>query len=348
VTTRASSVFSVIKEKLRLVAWVIASSIAITVVLVHVWPSAATQPPETFALTAESIEPIQPIKPLTGLNPKKIELGRKLFHDPALSRNNQVACATCHNLKTGGADHRARSIGANEAVGVDKRADSSHAVFNFSQFWDGRAPSLEQQIDGPLRLAIEMNSSWIEVIRKLSHSPQYVQAFRGIYPGDIQIAYVKDAIAEFERSLSTPNSRFDRYLRHASNALTADELHGYLLFKSLGCTSCHQGANVGGNMYQKLGVMTPYFTDLRRIGQADRGRFNVTGDPKDLYMFKVPSIRNVELTPPYLHDGSAATLPYAVRVMAKYQLGRDVTDRQVQLIVEFLRMLTGEFDRTSS
>ena len=150
--------------------------------------------------------------------------------------------------------------------------------------------------------------------------------------------------SKFERSLSTPNSRFDRYLRHQASAITRWELQGYTLFKSFGCASCHQGVNIGGNMYQKLGVMAPYFTDRGNIGSADRGRFNITGDPRDMYMFKVPGLRNVALTPPYFHDGSAVTLADAVRIMAKYQLGRRLTDQEVELIVEFLKTLTGELN----
>jgi len=189
-----------------------------------------------------------------------------------------------------------------------------------------------------------MGSLWPEVIGKLKRSPDYVQAFRRIYPDGIQSFSIKYSIAEFERSLSTPNSRFDRYLRHDANALTSREQQGYQVFKSLGCASCHQGVDIGGNMYQKVGIMAPYFTDRGHITKADRGRFNVTGDPRDLYMFKVPSLRNVALTPPYFHDGSAATLPDAVRMMAKYQLGRRLSNREVDLIVEFLKTLTGELN----
>jgi cytochrome c peroxidase len=188
-----------------------------------------------------------------------------------------------------------------------------------------------------------MGSAWTEVVTKLKKCPDYVQSFRQIYAEDINVDHIKNAIAEFERSLATPNSRFDRYLRHEPNALSAREKEGYLLFKSLGCASCHQGVNVGGNMYQKLGVMRPYFTDRGNITEADRGRFNVTKDPQDMYMFKVPSLRNVDLTAPYFHDGTATTLSDAVRVMGKYQLGRELSDDEVKLIVEFLKTLTGEF-----
>jgi len=189
-----------------------------------------------------------------------------------------------------------------------------------------------------------MGSSWPEVIEKLIGSPDYVRAFRQVYGDGILREHVRDSIAEFERSLSTPNSRFDRYLRHHTGAVSSSEQQGYELFKSFGCASYHQGVNIGGNMYQKLGVMAPYFADRGHINRADRGRFNVTGDSRDMYMFKVPSLRNVELTPPYFHDGSAATLQDAVRMMAKYQLGRHLTDHEVELIVEFLKTLTGELN----
>jgi cytochrome c peroxidase len=319
--------------------------IAIAAIFMHFWTPGGTQPVEAAdAERIESNEPIQPIVARTDLDPRKISLGRKLFADPLLSHNNQVSCSTCHNLQTGGTDRKARSIGINGAVGVINAPTVFNSGLNFRLFWDGRAETLERQIDEPVQLKTEMGSTWPEVIGKLKSSPDYVQAFRQIYGDGIQSDRVKDSVAEFERSLSTPNSRFDRYLRHQTNALTSRELEGYQLFKSLGCASCHQGVNVGGNMYQKVGVMASYFTDRGHITRADRGRFNVTGDPRDMYMFKVPSLRNVALTAPYFHDGSAATLADAVRMMAKYQLGRRLTDREVELIVAFLKTLTGELN----
>jgi cytochrome c peroxidase len=234
----------------------------------------------------------------------------------------------------------------NGAIGVINAPTVLNSALNLSQFWDGRALTLEKQIDEPVQSQIEMGSTWPEVINKLKGSPQYVQAFRQVYSDDIQSEHVKDSIAEFERSLATPNSRFDRYLRHDAAAITIREQQGYKLFKSFGCASCHQGVNVGGNMYQKVGIMAPYFTDRGHITKADWGRFAVTRDPNDMYMFKVPSLRNVALTPPYFHDGSASTLPGAVRMMAKYQLGRELTEQEVDLIVDFLKTLTGELNGT--
>lgn len=321
--------------------------VAIGTGLAPSWRRTAVQEVESKTLPlSETDEPIQPIEAVVGLQQSKIDLGRKLFHDSRLSHNGQLSCASCHGLQTGGADLKARSIGIDGAVGIINSPTVFNSGFNFSQFWDGRASTLEQQIDEPVQSKIEMGSTWPEVVRKLQSSPEYVAAFRQIYRDDIKSDYIKDSIAEFERSLSTPNARFDRYLRHETTALTAAERQGYKLFKSFGCTSCHQGMNIGGNMYQKLGVMAPYFTDRGQITAADQGRFNVTKNPKDLHMFKVPSLRNVELTPPYFHDAGASTLADAVRMMAKYQLGRYLTDEEVNLIVEFLKTLTGELEGT--
>jgi cytochrome c peroxidase len=334
-------------DRIRVLALsgVAAGCVAISIGVLHFWNRGESSSTENVAsVVVQSNEPIQPIEPLSGLDPRKIELGRKLFHDPRLSHNDQLSCAHCHDLKTGGTDRKARSTGINGAVGLINAPTVLNSGYNFSQFWDGRAATLETQVDGPLQSDIEMGSTWPEVIEKLKRSKDYVQAFQQIYSDDIQSDHVRDAIAEFERSLSTPNSRFDRFLRHDAGALTDREQEGYKLFKSFGCASCHQGVSVGGNMYQKLGVMAPYFTDRGNITKADLGRFNVTGDQRDKYMFKVPSLRNVELTAPYFHDGSAATLADAVRLMAKYQLGRHLTDQEVELIVEFLKTLTGELN----
>jgi cytochrome c peroxidase len=253
------------------------------VVLFHFWgPGESQSIVKTVSAFVQSNEPIQPIEPLPGLDPRKVALGRRLFQDPRLSHDNQLSCAHCHDLKTGGTDHKVRSTGINGAVGVINAPTVLNSGFNFSQFWDGRAATLEKQIDGPLLSEIEMGSTWPEVIEKLKHFQEYVRDFRQVYGDEIEGDHVKDAIAAFERSLSTPNSRFDRYLRHETGALSIEEQEGYKLFKSFGCASCHQGVNVGGNMYQKLGVMAPYFTDRGHITKADWGRFNVTGDQRDM------------------------------------------------------------------
>jgi cytochrome c peroxidase len=319
--------------------------IAIGAISLRSWTAVAARPPEFVAAQpVESNEPIQPIEAIPNLDPRKVALGRKLFGDPRLSHDNQISCATCHILQQGGADGKARSIGIYGAEGIINAPSVLNSGFNFSQFWDGRANTLERQMEGPIESNIEMGSSWPEVLAKLRESPEYTLAFRRIYNDGVQSGHVKDSLAEFERSLSTPNSRFDRYLRHDAQALSTEEQEGYQLFKSLGCASCHQGVGIGGNMYQKMGVVVPYFTNATHIRRADRGRFNVTGDPRDMFMFKVPSLRNVALTAPYFHNGSAATLADAVRTMGKYQLGRPLGDRDVDLIVAFLNTLTGELD----
>jgi cytochrome c peroxidase len=338
------------RGRLFLVAGMAAIGFAIIAVSTHPWAPEGVQAADfATSQTGDSGEPIQPIAVIRGLNPAKIQLGRKLFNDPLLSHNNQVSCSSCHHLKAGGSDRVAHSIGIGGAEGAINAPTVFNSGFNLSQDWDGRAATLESQIDGPVQSAVEMGSTWPEVIRKLNMSPDYVRAFRGLFrdSGDIRRDNIENSIAEFERSLATPDSRFDRYLRHDAGALTSEELDGYRLFKSFGCSSCHQGANVGGNMYQKLGVMTPYFKDPAQVTRSDRGRFNVTGDPADMYMFKVPSLRNVELTAPYLHDGSAATLADAVRKMATYQLGRALTDKDTEAIVGFLKTLTGQWNGQS-
>jgi len=317
----------------------------IAALLLHFWPTRAVPTLQASFLSVEASDALTaPIVLPHDLEPTKVALGRKLFHDTRLSRNDQISCASCHNLQTGGADGRPRSIGINGSVGIINAPTVFNTAFNFSQFWDGRAATLEEQVDEPVQRPDEMGSNWEDVVRTLKRSPDYVQAFRQIYADEIRREYIGDAIASFERSLVTPNSRFDRYLRHEVNGLTPREEEGYRLFQSLGCSSCHQGINLGGNMYQKVGVMAPYFEDRGHITKADLGRFNVTGEEQDRYMFKVPTLRNVALTAPYFHDGTAATLDSAVRMMARYQLGRKLSQDEVDLIVDFLKTLTGELD----
>ena len=195
-------------------------------------------------------EPIQPIPMHIELDAQKVELGRRLFNDARLSRTNRVSCATCHDLKRGGVDGKERSRGMNGRVGDINAPTVFNSGFNFSQFWDGRAATLEEQVDGPIHNPMEMGMDWKTVLRKLRASPDYRDRFLVVYGKGISREYVRDAIAEFERSLYTPNSRFDRWLRGDNNALTSDELRGYDLFKRYGCIACHQGVGVGGNMYQ--------------------------------------------------------------------------------------------------
>jgi len=289
-------------------------------------------------------EPIKPIPLHITLDTQKVSLGRMLFEERKLSHDNTVSCATCHDLRRGGADHRKYPIGIHQAEGQINTPTVFNSGANFKQFWDGRAATLEEQIEGPIQNPSEMGSAWPEVVTKLRAAPEYVLAFKTIYPDGIQPQNIRNAIAEYERSLITPNSRFDKFLRGNESALSADEKEGYGKFKSYGCTSCHQGINVGGNMFETLGALADYFKDRGGVTKADNGRYNVTGKEEDRYVFKVPSLRNIALTSPYLHDGSAATLEQAVTIMGRYQLGEELPAGDVDQIVKFLRTLTGELE----
>ncbi len=288
-------------------------------------------------------EPIRPIPLSVELDDRKVELGRRLFHETRFSSDGSISCASCHNLNLAGTDRKRFSTGVDGRTGGVNSPTVFNSGFNFKQFWDGRADTLEDQVEGPLHAENEMNSNWQTVVDVLTRDPSYASAFAEIYPDGIRSDNVKDAIAVFERSLYTPNSRFDKFLRGDDDAITEEEKAGFALFKSLGCVSCHQGVNVGGNMFETFGVMADYFADRGNMTEADLGRFNVTGREEDRHMFKVASLRNVALTPPYFHDGTARRLPDAVRVMAKYNLGRTLSDEQAGQIVAFLGTLTGEY-----
>lgn len=319
------------------------------ILVVIFWPLRQQAFPNSAGAHHEAIttglinEPIMPIPLSLELNEKKIALGEKLFNDPQLSRDDSISCASCHALSRGGTDRVALSSGVGGQIGSINSPTVFNSGFNFKQFWDGHAQTLEDQIDGPTHNPVEMGSNWTEIIKKLEQSPGYVKDFSETYADKIQADHIKDAIATYERSLITPNSRFDRHLRGESNALTDEEKEGYRLFKTYGCVSCHQGLNIGGNLFQKFGIIGDYFAARGHITRADWGRFNVTGDEADRYVFKVPSLRNVALTPPYFHDGSAKRLDEAVTVMSVYQLGHPLTTSERDAIVKFLISLSGEY-----
>jgi cytochrome c peroxidase len=287
-------------------------------------------------------EPILPIPLEVDVDPKKVALGRMLFNDPRLSKDDSLSCASCHVLAAGGADEKRVSIGVGGAEGFINSPTVFNAAGSVKQFWDGRADDLKSQVDGPIQTEHEMGSLWPDVVTKLYSDPSYPALFDAIYPDGISRDSIKDAVAEFERGLISPNSRFDKWLRGDAAALTERELRGYGFFKQYGCSSCHQGANVGGNMFQVFGVLNSYFEERGNITKADLGRFNVTGNEADKHAFKVPSLRLVALTPPYLHDGSAKTLRDAVNAMFRFQLGREAPDNEKDDIVAFLKTLAGE------
>jgi cytochrome c peroxidase len=289
-------------------------------------PETQAEPAPDWPVPESTAEPIRPIPTPAGLDGRKVELGGRLFHDPVLSHDGRVACATCHDLRKGGADGLVRPVGSGGRAGRVNTPTVFNSSLNFRQFWDGRAATLEEQIDGPVTSPLELASDWDEVVGKLRQDPDYRGRFAGLYADGVQARNVKDAIATFERSLLTPNSRFDRFLGGDRGALNEDEQAGYDLFKKYGCVACHQGAGVGGKMFARFGVMA--------------------GSGRDRPRFKVPSLRNVALTKPYFHDGSAEDLRKAVKIMAHAQLGRSLSDDDADLIVRFLETLTGEYGGT--
>ena len=279
-------------------------------------------------------EPITPLEVVKGLDIKKVILGKKLFFDKILSKNNTISCATCHNLKKGGDDDLKFSIGIHNQVGDINAPTVFNAVYNFRQFWNGRVSTLLHQTWGPIENPMEMGNSFESLIATLKKT-SYKKAFDLIYKEGITKATIGNAIAEFEKSLVTPNSPFDLYLKGHHSAITQEEKEGYALFKSKGCIACHHGQNIGGNLYNKFGVMEE--AESKRLG-----RYEVTKKEGDKYYFKVPSLRNINETAPYLHDGRYKSLDKVVKFMARYQLGQMITQEEITKITKFLKSLTGE------
>ena len=294
------------------------------------------------AQVSKVTEPIQPIPLTLALDQNKVNLGKHLFEDVRLSKDNQVSCLSCHSFSTGGADRTLHEVGG-KGFGSISTQTVFNSGFNFRFNWNGKFEKLVDQIDSLMQNPNVMGSNWEDVVNKLRSSPEYGQAFARIYSDGLTPLSIKDVIATYEQSLYTPNSRFDQFLQGDKQALTAAEQEGYRIFKNYGCVSCHQGVNIGGNIFQRFGVIGDYFADRGNITKADLGRFNVTEDEADRYVFRVPSLRNVALTPPYFHDGSAQTLEQAISVMAKYQLGRPLSKQQIKLITQFLHTLSGEY-----
>jgi len=268
-------------------------------------------------------------------HPQKALLGKKLFFDTQLSRDRTISCASCHDLQHGGDDGRRVSEGIGGAKGEVNAPTVYNTVFNFRQFWDGRARDLKDQASAPIENPVEMGFTMKELALRLRKDPAYVRLFSAIYPEGITPDTIADAIAEYEKGLITPNAPFDRYLRGDMNALSEQAKKGYRLFQSKGCVICHNGINIGGNLYNKFGI-------YQDANSTQLGRYHVTRRPEDKYVFKVPSLRNVALTAPYMHDGRFETLEEAVRFMTEFQLGRFISREEIAAIVAFLKSLTGE------
>ena len=287
--------------------------------------SSETRAAQVSALetAARFLEPVRAVPPTAALDPAKVDLGRRLFHERRLSGDASVSCASCHPLAAAGVDHRPTSLGAGGVVGSRNAPTVFNVALNGRLFWDGRARSLEEQIDGPLLDPREMASSWSLVLERLRGDPAYSEAFQSVYRRAVDPAAVRDALAAFERSLMTVGAPFDRYLGGDEQAISAEALAGYRLFKNYGCSSCHQGANIGGNMFARLGEAVPL---------APRPTAAVG-------WLRVPPLRLASLTAPYFHDGSVATLDEAIRIMGERQLGRIIASDEREQIATFLKSL---------
>lgn len=283
-------------------------------------------------------ELIQPIEPYVVENQAEVDLGKKLWFDQRLSRSGFISCNSCHNLMLGGADQLVSSVGDYWAQGPINSPTVLNSSLNFVQFWDGRAADLQAQAGGPIDNPLEMGSTHELAVSILQTIPGYVNEFKEVYGDDeISIEEVTAALAAFEETLVTPNARFDLWLKGDDDAITDQELNGYLLFKNSGCVACHNGPNLGGNSFQRMGLVEPYVTD-----NETAGRVGVTGQDVDRMNFKVPTLRNVELTYPYFHDGGAETLGEAVDIMGRLQLGRKFEEHEIVDIVAFMKTLTGD------
>jgi cytochrome c peroxidase len=285
---------------------------------------------ESLQLPQPDLEPITPIPAPPAIDPAKLALGENLFSDPRLSHDGTRTCTSCHDVRTNGAD----------ANRYDKDADGHNISFNtntvfnaalsFRLNWEGNVRTLEEQIETAFDSPGFMGTSTDEVLGRLRSDPDMVHRFLEAYGHVPDHDSLIDAMAGYERSLVTPGSRFDQWLEGDAKALTEDEQHGYKLFKSLGCVSCHQGVNVGGNLFEQRGIF--------RSLSSSKPDSSIKRES-----LRVPSLRNVATTPPYFHDGSAPTLDDAIRRMAAAQLNRTLTDQQVGSITAFLKTLTGNY-----
>ena len=283
-------------------------------------------------------EPIQVIKPVQDINLAQVELGKKLWFDPRLSKSGWISCNSCHNLSMGGTDNLKTSIGHKWHQGPINAPTVLNSSLNLAQFWDGRAKDLKEQAGGPIENPGEMGFTHDLAVDVVKNIPGYVREFNLVFgSNEVNIDKITQAIAEFEKTLVTPNSRFDLWLLGKKDAITQQEKTGYELFKISGCVACHNGPAVGGNSFQKMGAVEPYKTDNKIEGLSA-----VTGKDADRFKFKVPTLRNVELTYPYFHDGEAATLTESVDLMGRLQLGKKYTADENASIVAFLKTLTGD------
>ncbi len=283
--------------------------------------------------------PIPPVPEKIEYNEQKAHLGKMLFFDTSLSRDNSVACISCHNIYNGGADARRVSVGYQGRKGNIQSPTVLNAVFNFRQFWNGRAKDLYEQAKGPLENPVEHNMTPELITQRIEQNDEYKRLFESLYSDGITYDNVIDAIVEFEKALITPDSKFDLFLKGKAK-LSKKEMRGYTLFKQLGCISCHNGVNMGGNSFAKIGIFKPYINDRRYPD-----RFEITHNAFDVRVFKVPTLRNIALTAPYFHDASQKTLKDAIFAMGEYNLGIELSKEEVDALEAFLKTLTGKLPK---
>lgn len=299
--------------------------------------------PSPEAPAPERDDPLSPLPDAPRVDPPRAALGKKLFSTASLSSDGSVSCATCHPIDRAGADGFVHSRGANGQETALNTPTIYNVSFNFRYNWNGAYTRLEDALDAPI--ALTLGTTWSAIEGNLRAEAEWRTAFEAAYTDGVTTANIKDALSRYIDTLVTPGARFDQYLRGDTDALASDERRGYEAFKALGCATCHQGANVGGNMFQRLGVMHDYFQSRVEHGgpapgAADLGRYTATQRHSDRHVFRVPSLRNVELTPPYFHDGSVPTLELAVAEMGYVQLGKRLSDEELRLLVAFLKTLT--------
>lgn len=292
---------------------------------------------------------ISPIPDAIPFDEAKAELGERMYNDTRISLDGTISCASCHILADGGADESSyrTSEGINGQFGGVNAPTVYNSYFNVQQFWNGRAADLQEQAAGPPANPVEMgDQTWGQIVERLSKDKALVKEFKALYPDEgLTQATVTAAIAEFEKKLLTPDSRFDLYLKGDASALSEQELAGFEAFKKNSCANCHTGVILGGKSFEELGIYADYFADRDAsiaYNGDDDGLKGFTGKDTDLHKFKTPGLRNVELTPPYFHDGSMPTMEDAVKAMAKYELGKDLSDTDVNSIVAFMKTLTGK------
>ena len=334
--------------------WWWVGGLAVVLCLVGIWESGwqgkqVLEPPAASAagVLPESQEPIVPLPLHVPADPARVALGERLFHDVRLSGGNAIACVTCHRLEHGGTDGLPRAMTVTGTLHPRNTPTIFNVAFNAAYNWDGGVRTLEAHAERVLLSQTLMHTTWPVLLARLRTEPDYRAAFTTLYPGRLAPAHVLDALATYMRSLVTPNSRFDRYLRNHTEALSPEERRGYAIFKAYGCVACHQGVNVGGSMFQKFGIFQEAPAPHDPTRPVDLGRFLLTQVTRDREVFRVPSLRNVAVTAPYFHDGRTATLEVAVAIMARVQLGRTLSPEDSHAIVQFLHTLTGEYQGRS-